>query len=135
MEDKSVENVKNNFDLINHYDINSLYPSQTNSNKYPTDMICEFIGDITTNSEFKNLYDDFVGIYKDHMYGPDIEHPIMLVKINGYTIFGKGEWIGCYYSEELKKKTLKNRVINSKFLVVMYSNQKTYLMIKLMIYI
>ena len=102
LEDKSIENIKKNFDLINHYDINSLYPSQMNSNKYPTDMICEFIGDITSNSETKSLFDNFVGIYKVHMYGPDIEHPIIPVKINGTSIFGKGEWIGWYYSEELK---------------------------------
>ena len=36
------------------------------------------------------------------MFGPDIKNPIIPVKINGNTIFGKGEWIGWYYSEELK---------------------------------
>lgn len=72
------------------------------TNKYPTEMICEFIGDITANEETKSLYDNFVGVYKVHMFGPDIKNPIIPVKVDGTTIFGKGEWIGWYYSEELK---------------------------------
>ena len=51
LEDKSIENVLANFNVINHYDVNSLYPSQMSTNKIPTDLVCEFIGDITTNAE------------------------------------------------------------------------------------
>lgn len=102
LEDKSSENVKKVFDTIKHYDINSLYPSSMKKFMYPTELICKFIGDITENPEFSSLYESKIGIYKVKITAPDIKNPIMPIKIKGRCIFGTGEWIGWYFSAEIK---------------------------------
>lgn len=102
LEDKFISIVKENFELMNHYDVNSLYPSRMSANKFPTDMICEFIGDITTNKETKQLYDNHVGVYKVQLQAPDIEHPLLPYRMDGTCVYGAGKWTGWFYSEELK---------------------------------
>ena len=58
LEDKSLENIRKVFDTLKHYDVNSLYPDQMKHNKYPTEVICKFIGDIKSEPEFNKLYQE-----------------------------------------------------------------------------
>ena len=71
-------------------------------NKYPTEVICKFIGDIKSVPEFSKLYQENLGIYKVKVKAPDIKHPLLPVKINNTVVFGSGDWTGTYFSEEIK---------------------------------
>lgn len=77
--DKSIDSVKNTFNTIKHYDVNSLYPSVMIDNEYPTDIICKFIGNIK-NSEYSNLYENNLGIYHVKVKAPNNKHPLLLIK-------------------------------------------------------
>ena len=92
-------------------------------NKYPTEVICKFIGDIKSVPEFSKLYQENLGIYKVKVKAPDIKHPLLPVKINNTVVFGSGDWTGTYFSEEIKK-TVKNTATNLKLKEDIYSNLK-----------
>ena len=102
LEDKSLENIKKVFKTIKGYDVNSLYPSRMKANKFPTDVILKFIGDISNNSDYKHLYDENLGIFKVIVEAPEIDNPLLPFKVRGSTIFGHGKWKGWYLSEEIK---------------------------------
>lgn len=53
-------------------------------NEFPTDIICKFIGDIK-NSEFRNLYDDNLGIYQVKVRCPKNNHPILPIRVKNTT--------------------------------------------------
>lgn len=99
---KFLQAVREQFKIMNHYDVNSLYPSTMSTRSYPTDMICEFIGDLKTNNATNKLYENQCGIYKVRVNAPNIKHPILPTKIGGTSIYGYGEWEGWYYSDEIK---------------------------------
>ena len=102
LEDKSLENIKKVFKTIKGYDVNSLYSSRMKANKFPTDVILKFIGDISNNSDYKHLYDEKLGIFKVIVEAPEIDNPLLPFKVRGSIIFGHGKWKGWYLSEEIK---------------------------------
>ena len=73
------------------------------NNRFPTDIIGYFIGDITLMDNYIQLYKENLGIFKVKVYCPtDIKHPLLPVRYKNKTIYPTGEWIGTYFSEELK---------------------------------
>lgn len=94
--------VKANYKTLKHYDINSLYPSSMYYNEFPTDIIGYFIGDITLIDDYSYLYNDKLGVYKVKVTAPSIKHPILPIRIDGTCVYPEGDWIGWYFSEELK---------------------------------
>jgi hypothetical protein len=91
--------------LIRHYDVNSLYPSAMKNFKSPTKLLAHFIGDIENILGYKSInplkVDKYVGVLKVKVTAPSILHPLLPHKVNNTTIYGQGQWIGWYYSEEL----------------------------------
>ena len=56
---KGVDYIKSSFKTLKHYDVNALYPSAMRYNKYPTELIGYFVGDITLIEEYKELQLNF----------------------------------------------------------------------------
>lgn len=61
------------------------------------------MGDIRYINEYKQLYENTLGIYNVRVTAPqDIKHPILPFKNKYSTLFPTGTWEGMYCSEELK---------------------------------
>lgn len=109
IKEKGIEYAKENLQTIKHYDVNSLYPSVMKDYLYPTDILAQFIGDITLINHFD--YYKF-GIYKVSVKCPDnIILPILPIKRNGRTIYPVGNWEGWYNTFEINN-AIKYLVIN-----------------------
>jgi hypothetical protein len=76
------------------YDINSLYPSSMEENKFPSDFY-------SWTTEYNN---DFFGIYHCRIFCPkDLKIPLLPVKLDGKLIFPTGVFDGHFTSAELEK--------------------------------
>ena len=79
-----------------YYDVNSLYP-QAMLNSMPFKLIKKHF-----NMDGVEL-DNFFGFCLAEITCPDsIALPVLPVKLDGKTIYPKGQWTGTYFSEELK---------------------------------
>nr|YP_009693752.1 hypothetical protein [Inonotus obliquus]BBN21278.1 hypothetical protein [Inonotus obliquus] len=89
----------NDLEVVNSYDINSLYPSVMKDNLFPTELVGYFKGDITLMDEYQVKF----GIYKVKVSVADsIKHPILPLHNEGKSIYPTGNWIGWYTSIEIE---------------------------------
>nr|YP_010697864.1 DNA polymerase [Phellinidium ferrugineofuscum]WCF76825.1 DNA polymerase [Phellinidium ferrugineofuscum] len=88
--------------LLYHYDVNSLYPSVMAKRKYPTKLIGYFDGDIYKMDDYSKLVCNTEAFLKVRVTAPYKDEPIIPYKNDNTTIYGEGEWVGWYYTEELR---------------------------------
>ena len=90
---------------IYHYDVNSLFPSVMQDNKYPTKLFAKFIGDIRYFDRFSNLWEDMLSICRVRVTAPyNISNPLLPFRDvkSGRVIYPDGTWTGMYTSVEIK---------------------------------
>jgi hypothetical protein len=88
--------------ILNHYDVVSLYPSVMEKFDMPYAIKNYFKGDLRKND--LNLYNNSLGFYKVNIMSPtDLINPIIPFRTDKATvIYPTGYWGGVYFSEELK---------------------------------
>jgi DNA polymerase type B, organellar and viral len=88
--------------ILNHYDVVSLFPTAMENSDMPYSIKSYFKGDIRENN--LDLYNNYLGFYRVNIMSPkEILNPIVPFKNDkGTVIYPTGYWGGIYFSEELK---------------------------------
>ena len=101
--------------LLYYLDVNSLYPASMLN-----DMPLNLIERILDPERLKLIdLDEFFGFVKVVVKCPkSVKRPMLPTNFNGKTIYPTGEWIGTYFSEELKAVSKLNLNIRYTFYII-----------------